>query len=302
MTPESGRIEAETIAALLDGRLSKSERDSVLRALNESPEDMRVFLAAAAIEAEMRREGDDDRLMVKQSVRWRRSVVRATSVLALAAALVLIVWPDRSASRIPEALSASGVQTLDISTGERGWGFSGWVVRGSGAANAPSMDAFRAGVYSIDWHVALVIGDGRAASHAVDAIRSLAQAMPGGGAVLTQLHSTVGDTMPSVDLDHVLKDLRDLLGDSQWFDVGAAAEVLRIGAVRQSIPSSSVDSLVYRFRARLASARVKTPPDSPASRFADELEKATATPTALLSDRQLLAASLSRAMSAAPPS
>src|SRR5687768_3876572 len=75
------RIDHETMAAFLDGRLAGAERERVLRVIAAHPEEYEVFADAARVAAEPHR-----REVVPLESRWRRMDRRLIAIPLLAAA------------------------------------------------------------------------------------------------------------------------------------------------------------------------------------------------------------------------
>jgi ferric-dicitrate binding protein FerR (iron transport regulator) len=86
------RIDAETLAAFLDGKLEPAERERVLRILAEQPEEYEVFVDAAHIAARLERStrtgGAEARRVSGATRRYPRA--KWTVPLAIAASVAAI--------------------------------------------------------------------------------------------------------------------------------------------------------------------------------------------------------------------
>lgn len=175
----SQEYDAESLAALLDGRLSAEARARVLETLARSDAALEAFAETARFQFEASQPTEvraiTDRKTAKD-VRWRRLALPA----AAAAALLLVVSPFAIRFLQGPAITLTGTQlgaalgptTALTSTLGPNWDDRTWSVTRGGAARLVEPElAFRLGVRSVDLQVALTLGETRRADRLVSEMR-----------------------------------------------------------------------------------------------------------------------------------
>jgi hypothetical protein len=175
----SEEIDLESIAAFIDGRLTGTERDRVVKLLGESEAAFEIYTEALRTREDL---GDSEATVMSLAAhreRRTRRWVPAASVAA-AAVLVLAVFPlmkqrgggggasvleaDARSILLPITGSITGRQlvgTTQLATAlGPEWDQRDWAVtRGGGTTRADSTTALRLGVRATDLQVALATGD-----------------------------------------------------------------------------------------------------------------------------------------------
>lgn len=246
-------VDAEMLAALLDGRLHGAERDAVLARVMEDPTAYAAFLEtaellmeledaepapgiavtpAAAPEAMRETDGVRSPQIVTPAVtapgstsisrRWR-----VVTPLAIAAGLVLVFFWSRPASeRSASPIMAEMLTTLAVATSERvgvdrptPLAFD--VLRGAEATRSPvTTRAVRIGVRAAELTIALGADDPVAASSASSDLVVLSREIEGSGLIVARLDSIRATGSAVVDARGVTGDLRALCGRAHAFDLG----------------------------------------------------------------------------------
>lgn len=231
-------IDAETLAAFLDGRLSAAERADVLRQLARSPDDYEWFIEAAGIQRDL----EADSLVTPiTSARSKLGRMRWPAALLAAAAIatLLIVPITNSSAREPWQLlqagslvGAGGNGSLDAALGA-GWDAQPWDVVRAGRARAlpASQVEFRAGVYAADLHLALQAADRQAAGPAASRLLDVLGQVDASGPIAAAITELSARANPGATRSgELLADLREFLGNSAWYDLGVWIEQARLAA------------------------------------------------------------------------
>lgn len=235
------RIDPETLAALLDGRLEGSRRDEVLAALAEDDAAYEAYAEAVAVTGEMEAERDAERVRPIQAApsRGRSYHGRRLLMAAAIAGLLVVPWAIYR-SQSPETGPAWVMQTLDGSTAgvPAGWNAEPWGARRSGAAPLTAgARAARVGSRLVDLELAVRAGDAAETRAAADAVAGLLDSLPAAGpaaGVYRNIAARAGE--PHAQLESLMDRGRaaaTLLLDEDQVAMGAWTEAGRIAAARR---------------------------------------------------------------------
>src|SRR5688572_18754440 len=229
------RIDHETMAAFLDGKLAGAERERVLQVIAAHPEEYEVFADAARAAAELR--GGD---VVPIESRQRSGGWKVAIPLVAAAGLAAVLLTRDGGTPLPGDLAGSlsvvpapGAGSLSAALGPS-WDQPGWtVMRGSAPDVAEAARAFRLGVRATDVEIAVRAGDPTALSIVGGELIELVGAVDAGAASAAQYRAivTAGPGASESERKDAAEALRSLLGKSVWFDVGAWVEAARVAAM-----------------------------------------------------------------------
>ena len=231
------RLDPETLASYLDGRLSPAEREQVLRILAESPADYEAMLATAEV---MRQLGRD---LVVSLPEPRSRFNRRWLLVAGATVLVTVVasvvsrrvfrgdsGPPRVLAAALDLVPAAGPGSLARRLGPD-WVDGAWsVARGGPGQLLDRATSFRVGARLVDLEVAIHAADPAPLPRLDDDLARLASQASGGGAVafrFGQLRHVQGDPAEP-DRLRAAAAARALFGTSPWFEVGAWIEAARL--------------------------------------------------------------------------
>ncbi|MGH2349309.1 MAG: hypothetical protein ACRDFT_07595 [bacterium] len=228
------RIEPETLAAFLEGRLEPGERDRVLRIIAEHPEAYEVFADAAAAVADM---ADERRGIAPIAARRGRPRWRWMIPAAAAAGLAAIaLWP-RGERPLPLALASRlrivevpGDGSLAARLGAE-WDQPGWsVTRGEGTSLLESDRVFRLGARATDVELAIRARDSSAVVSLGEETARLLAGVEGGAAAagLYRALTASGVRTSLADRYQAVEAIRALTNGSPWFDLGAWVEAARV--------------------------------------------------------------------------
>lgn len=250
-------IDAERVAALLDGRLPEAERAELLSRLATSSH-FRELAETAAVLRELELAGTNPAHEVDHEPDppaptpspagaqeappstarpgWRRRPVRWLALAAslAVAALAIALWQPRRGTDAP------GAPALRLASRDAGLP-AGWtaarpwqVTLGGGAASLiPSSRAVRAGVLHTDLVLAARAGDHAEVTRLVEEMEDLLTGVSGGSAVIQAYRTPpAAATRRSQTIGDAGELLSQLLGteDVRW---GAWLEAARIAAARQ---------------------------------------------------------------------
>jgi hypothetical protein len=253
------RIDAETLAAFLDGRLDPADRSRVLRVLAAHPEEYEGFSDAAHVTAAL---ADSSVVPISAGRRKRGRWVVAIPALIAAGIAAVVVLPrlGRGGGLSPQELAGHlslGPGSLSTRLGAD-WDQPGWTVtRGGGAELPEPARAFRLGTRATDVEIALLAEDTLALQQAGAELVELASGIDGGAGSAAQYRRLVAQGLSAGDADRrdAVQDLRALTGGSPWFDLGAWAEAVRVGAASADLTFLTrsrrpLDALIKRIEAR----------------------------------------------------
>lgn len=223
------RLDRDTLAALIDGRLQGAARDAALASLAISPEDLEVVADVAAVSAELddgvtdiRAFGEQRRARRPQLTRW----------LAAAAAIVVV-------ATLPVMLRRGASPTVDgyaglLSTApvlREGWEAHSWsATRGSTDGITELARAVRAGALTTAIDLAVAHQDSAAQRLALQ-VAALFRDVPGASDVISAYNGVakIGTTVPVEQLRDARHAARDKVAGTA-FDEGAWLEAARIAA------------------------------------------------------------------------
>ena len=237
------RIDPETLAEFLEGRLAPTERERVLHALAESPEAYADFIEAAAVDRAVADEGSPLKLeresVAKPTVvPINRKANRAWTyvVPALIAAGIITVFVLRRGSETGRGemiVLAQATHVLPAGTGSvasklgDSWDQPQWSVsRGGDDVSNDRARAFRAGARVAELEVAAQAGDSAAVRRLAGSLTSLLMSAQAATPTISQLRdfSEPGAAARAA----VAQQIRDLLGAPVNFDAGLWTETARI--------------------------------------------------------------------------
>ena len=183
-------LDAERIAAMLDGRLDERQRAEVMAQLASSEEAFDAFVDAAAVTPELTLQGS--RASVRgarprgRTIGWRRPGGRWLALAAVLAGIAVLPW---SWSRLRPADADSGEQLAvvlaDAGAGlPTGWDGQPWsTLRGSSDGLARQARAVRLGARLVDLELAARAGDHAMTGAIAIDVATLAEGLPAGGVV-----------------------------------------------------------------------------------------------------------------------
>jgi hypothetical protein len=254
-------VDAERLAALLDGTLPANERARVFELLARSPAELDVLAEAAAIQADLGEHVSPARtrfrrpsLRPKRQFRMRAAIQRRAALwlwapvaaaAMLAAVLLLPIASGRGNGQMALALLdggtlvvADGDGSLEAALGPE-WTDVGWsVVRGSGGLGAESGHAFRIGARIADYEVAARARDLEALAPVSGELQELLSGVSAGSAhALTYERLTeravLGADPGSFERDRAVaaSAVHELLDASPWLELGVWVEQARIATL-----------------------------------------------------------------------
>jgi hypothetical protein len=234
-------MDAEKLAALMDGRLNESERADLLARLAASPEELEVHGDAAAVLGELEPESGKVLPLAPRVPAGRRRVYRWLAAAAILAGIALVgplfQFVRRSAppgpGRFTELLVENGA-LLPAGFEERPW----TTVRGGGTEPlTTSALAARAGALAVDLEIAVWSRDS-AAPRLAGELALLLSSIPA-GAPVAAMYRDVGQRAPEASPEEV-RPLLDRAGaaaseltEPQVYHLAAWAEAARIAAARR---------------------------------------------------------------------
>jgi hypothetical protein len=270
MPGNHGPVDAERLAAMMDGRTDERGRDEALASLAASGDTLAGYSDALAVTAEL--EAEDARRAQTAGAaapprppsvraRWRRPMrvlALAAGVAALAAAPWLWSRASGSGPRDPAQLAVL-VQADGL---PRGWEGRAWSpTRDAADPLTPGARASRLGARLVDLELAARAGDASAGPIAAEVL-VLLQGLPASGpaqAVYRDVQRRAGE--PPGTLDPLLERGSEAvarLAGTERVEAGAWAEAARLAAARQ-------DARFFRARAsRAALERIAGDAGTPA--------------------------------------
>ena len=255
-------IDPEVLASFLDGTLPTEEREQVLRTISGSPAAYAEFSEAAALRDGLQA---DDRVTdiasgipgtiqpavtplvvplpvaatTRPSRSWSRLVVPAT---LLAAALTVVVLSREPSVTDDSTMSLARSMRVDGATGSgtltrvlgAGWEEPGWANRrGSGQIDGQlPAHAFRLGVRYAQLEIAMGAGDTAAVFRVRDHLLELLRDTEG-AAPLAREVERIGQPVSggaTVDAATLGTDLRGIVAQGEWFDLGAWTGAAQVAA------------------------------------------------------------------------
>jgi hypothetical protein len=257
-------IDAERLAALLDGRLDDRARAELLARLAESEEDFEAFVDAAAVQRELEERGGTPTPAVPLRERWflRRGRWLAVAAAVVGVALVPLVWirfrtPGvDDPGRFVAALEAENAG-LPAAWDGRPWS----TTRSTDDAVTPAGLAARVGARIVDLELAVRAGDSSAAMVAAE-IATLLSNVPAGGPAV-HIYDELADSVNGASSQQVAGLLtRGRLAiaaalDVQIVDLAAWTETARLAGVRRDTGFFST-----RFSRAVLARGVRAPPSS----------------------------------------
>lgn len=227
-TPDP-KVDPETLAAFLDGRLSPEERAEVMEHLATSEDDYEAFLEAVHVLGALEESdatGPDVAGPRRSESGWRVPGARALAAAAAVAVVALGVWLVSRAGPPTDGTPVALVASLDTDpTGLPGWDEPAWpVLRSPDALLAPRERAFRLGVRHAHLAAAARADLDEASRRLAGELTTLASELPGGGP-LAALYRRIGE-LPSG-----AEEAADLRREAWLATEGAAPTAeLRLGA------------------------------------------------------------------------
>lgn len=263
------RIDAELLAAFLDGTATPSEREQVLRLIAGSAEAYAEFSETVAIRGQLQAgvsEGNDgggvDGAHVREhpatpapapaSAQPARRFPLIASLVLLAAALAAVVLFPRDTPKSGSGDVYAAAQTLRVpgATGSgalartlgANWDAPGWsVTRGDADVGAAEhMLAFRTGLRAAQLRAATMVADSQAVAAARDEILLLLRPVNGSGPLVSQL-GTWQPAATVTDAETLTTALRAIVGQDAWFDLGFWTGTARIAALGGQAPFFAAD-------------------------------------------------------------
>jgi len=228
------RIDAERIAALLDGRVSGEERAALLERLAQSEETMELLGDAAAIVHELDPSVSENQTPVDPRTRWRQQGWRLAAAAAIVAAVGIPLWMRSRPSALGgnDALALLRVPIDRPATAvDAPWR----ALRGDPQSVTPKGRAVRVGARSIDLEASLRKRDRATDSALLNDLTALLANIPASAPLVTSLRVITEDTSMS-DRAIRIVEVRNALGSflgREWVATGAFLEAARIAATLQ---------------------------------------------------------------------
>jgi hypothetical protein len=254
----SERIDPETLAAFLDGTLPASDRERILRALAQGGSAYEDLLEARAL-LDSGDAGTDEAPAPDSDPPvdppawshgpaappwWRRANAWGVGSFLAAAGIVavlLVQRRDQSPATSPTAATiqrviAAVTDAPDLdSTFGRDWDQVNWsITRGPTQALDERVHAFRLGVRFVDFALASSANDPSARRRFAQVLAALAASAETGAPVAARVEALAADTTRrplATEIASTSDDLRTLVSEPAWFDVGVWSESARL-AVR----------------------------------------------------------------------
>jgi hypothetical protein len=250
------RLDTETLAAFLDGKLDPSERTRVLRILADHPEQYEVFADAARAAGAL---AETPVVPIDAARRRRWAVPVAAAVAAGIAAAVFL--PRRNAAvdtpaalaTAFEAVTVTGNGSLALRLGAN-WDQPGWSVTRGVTGIAARMTAFRLGARATDVEIAIKARDSAALRLVGAELVDLVASHEAGAAVAAAYREVVAAGLDgsAEARARAASQVRELLSEGLWFDLGVWAEAARVAlAAGQLEFVRDRRSAVRRFRERV---------------------------------------------------
>ncbi len=254
-------LDAERVAALIDGRLSPEERERVLAQLADDPDWRDVLIDVSELRSEP---SASDALTPLSTTPLSPTRARSNggtlrriapwAALATAAAVAVIVLGTGEAPRDEIVLSSVGqeAQRLSLTSDELvALTENRWRVVRSGAESlSPIARAVRLGALAAD----AMLEVGRTEIGAREGMAQLLQQVEGAGPVISVLRAPAD----SLALQRTLVAVRALV-DTQAFDAGMCLQMFRAGSIHAACGEQAVESI------RQVAARTTQSPDRSAA-------------------------------------
>ena len=224
------RIDAERIAALLDGRVSGEERAALLERLAQSEETMELLGDAAAIVHELDPRVSENQAPVDPRTRWRQQGWRLAAAAAVVAAVSIPLWM-RSRPSALGGNDALALLSVPINRPATAVGEPWRALRGDPESVTPKGRAVRVGARTIDLEASLRTKDRATDSALLSDLSAVLANIPASAPLVTSLRVITEDT--STDRAIRVVELRNALGSflgREWVATGAFLEAARIAA------------------------------------------------------------------------
>lgn len=236
-------MDAERLAALLDGRLNERERAEVLERLASSDEAFEAYVDAVVATRELEAEDEAAGVVPLRPVRgrpwWKRPGAQWLALAAVLAALALApwLWTRLAAPGLDDPggfVALLEAEDAGLPTGweKRPWGST----RAAGDPLTLDARAVRLGALVVDLEVAVRAGDPAAAVLA-GSVAALLEGVPAAGpvaAVYREVARRAGE--PAEALEPLLEQGREAVArvaGEEMVALGAWAEAARIAAARR---------------------------------------------------------------------
>jgi hypothetical protein len=256
------RIDAETLAAFIDGSLDPVERGRVLGIIAAHPEEYEAFADAAHVAAELESAGV---VPIRRRARVQPWLVAVPALIAAGIAAVVVLPKLRggggtSPMELAEQLAlvpSQGRGSLSARLGDN-WDQPGWsITRGGESEVTETAKAFRLGARATDVEIALRARDSAALPLVGAEVIGLVSSVDGGAPLAAQYRMIMASGAAAAPGDRMeaQNNLRSLVGDSLWFDLGAWSEAVRVAALAEdtrflSTAKATLDALITRLGAR----------------------------------------------------
>ncbi len=245
-------LNAESLAALLDGTASAAEREAVLRTIAASQSAYAQFIEASAIRRELRVDDDDaDAADVRgpdDLAARRRRFLRFLGPLAILAAALVVAVVSRQ-SRVANVSVLQIAQTTRVAGAEgsgslqrtlgANWNDAAWsVTRGSTATRENAPLAFRAGVRFAQLEIAENAADTAAVRVVVKELEPLLASVSGSGPIAERLEimATSFAKRTAKQREAFARQVRALFSATDWFDLGVWVGAAQVAARNEQLP------------------------------------------------------------------
>lgn len=315
------RIDPETLAAFLDGTLPAADRERLLSALARGGvayEDLieaRVLLDAASAGATEEKSRPPpaapalsfDPFGERRIEWWRRGKTWGVGAFLTAASIATVVLLQRRSTadaatplvRVIQSVSAGVGGTADVEAAlGLGRDHPGWNrVRGASESVSERGRAFQMGVRFADQDVAFAAGDTAAGRAILGALARLAGEVETGAPVAARIRYLADSRAPppaAADRRQVAAELRDLVREPHWFDLGAWSEAARFAAHSRQATFFAPNGPAMRELARIVAALDEAPEAErrAAESIVEPLRQLSQMPVASPSDLAPIAAAL----------
>jgi hypothetical protein len=268
MRSSDDEVDLDLLAAFIDGRLSRRERERAIRMLTESEAAFEVYAEALRTQTDL---GEPKVVPITASRTQRLRTWLPVASLAAAAILMIVLLPRVRANNGEPALSVAAVALvspvtqrpdLRVALGQD-WDRREWsVTRGGTTALIDSMRAFRLGIRTVDLQVALAMNDRQVADRLTAEMvawlgeEQFAQPVAASYADLEKRMAADSAARLVSDASQAEKALGELL-DSFWFEFGKWCGSAELAARTHAGAFFQSDTTARFIREALAGGRLE---------------------------------------------
>ncbi|HEY9227278.1 MAG TPA: hypothetical protein VIP11_11560 [Gemmatimonadaceae bacterium] len=251
-------VSPEALEALIDGTLGKDERAKVLAALARSEDSYDDLTESAAILAELRTSDVVTPKPIAARLPRRVYSIGISAIAAAAIAMVVISKREPAGSIVTGTLAqAVGAVGLTPSTRVAVWPET----RGADENLSARARAFRLGAYLVDLEGAARRGDKAAAGAVAEKAKKLANGAAMGAPAAYSIDQFAATTADAQRIT-MERDVRQMSGAKEWFDIGAWIASARLATLAQNEAFFGADAAPMRSLRELVTAAERAPGES----------------------------------------